>query len=269
MVALLVAKQARELWRVLLACAAMLGIFFTLASFLFGTFGDLAMRDLGLVPPELLTGLFGGLVVGLDPLVTWLATLLVHPLALTVFAAAVVSIAARCPAGEVDRGTLDLLLALPIARRELVAASIVLLQLVLWGLTAVVWSGLRYGLALGAIPPPANLAAFGWVVVNLWALFSAVAGIATLVSTRVTEQGRVTAIVISFLVLSFFVNLIASIWEPARFADVVSLFHYYQPHPIVRGGGAPLGDLGVLLGVALVANAAAFAVFGRRDIPVA
>jgi ABC-type transport system involved in multi-copper enzyme maturation permease subunit len=119
---------------------------------------------------------------------------------------------------------------------------------------------------VGDIPPPVAIDAFGWVLVNLWALYSAVAGLCLLASALCSEQGRAIAIGVSFVVVSFFVNLIASLWSLVSWTDIASVFHYYQPHPLVRGGQAPLLHLAVLLGLAIAANAAALIAFERRDI---
>lgn len=264
--ALLVAKQLRELRWVLSACLVMLALFLGLASYLYGTFGDVAMRDLTRISPQLLSGLLGGLSVGFDPLSTWLATLLAHPLMLTLLVAATVAIASRGLAGEIDRGTMDLLLAAPISRRRVVIANALVLQLSLITLVVVAGLAIRIGLAIAEIAPPSATAAFLWALVNLWALFSAIAGAGLLASALCDLQGRALAFAVSFVVVSFFVNLVASLWAPARFWDVFSVFRYYQPHPLLRQAEPPWSDLAILLGVALVAHGAALLIFERRDI---
>lgn len=263
---ILIVKQCAELRWVLLGCAAMVGLFLGLASYLFGTFGDVAMRDMTRISPQLLSGLLGGLTVGFDPLATWLATLLAHPLLLTLLTAAIVAIASRGVAGEVDRGTMDLLLSTPLARRLVVIGNALFLQLFIVLLVAIAGLAMWVGLSIGEIALPESLSAFAWVLVNLWALFTAVGGLCLLVSTCSDRQGNVIAIGISFVVVSFFVNLIASLWSLVRWADVVSVFHYYQPHPLVREGQVPWMHLGVLGALAVATHVLAVLVFERRDI---
>lgn len=263
----LLRKQLREQFWVLVLCSLMIGIFFTLYTYLYAGFGDTAMVTMARVSPQLLVALFGGVSQLGDPLTIWLGLLFVHPVVLTVFTAVVLSASSRALAGEIDRGTGDLLLSLPIARRQLVFAVLIVLQLVVLALVTLAWWSMRLGLVLGDIPSPASLTGFLWVAVNLWALLSCVAGIATLISAAVSERGRVLLWTVSFLVVSFFVNLIATLWSPAAWSDHFSVFHYYRPHPVALSGVAPVTDLAFLLGVAILSSLAAVEVFARRDVP--
>jgi ABC-2 type transport system permease protein len=247
----------------------MLGVFFTLGTYLYVTFGDTSMEALSRLSPELVTGIFGGLFAGVEPLEAWLLTLFLHPLVITLFAVATIAVAARSLAGEIERGTLDLLLAWPVPRSTLVLAAAATIQLVQGVMIATLLGAMRLGLAIGAIEPPASLGRFLWVTANLWALYAAVAGVALWVSATGSEQAKAVGRAISFLVLSFFVNLLASLWRQVEGIDVVSVFHYYQPQPTVVEARDPLLHLSILLGVALVAHLLALASFVRRDIAAA
>jgi ABC-type transport system involved in multi-copper enzyme maturation permease subunit len=262
----LVHKQLFELrWAVIL-CWAMLVVFFVFGTFLYRTFGDTSAEAMARLSPQLVMGMFGGLLGGLDQLEMWLMTLFLHPLVLTLYAAITLALASRSLAGEIERGTLDLLLACPVPRGSLVAAASCSIFLVQALLTASALAAMRIGLAVAEIPPPDSLDRFGLVALNLWGLFVAVAGVSLLCSAAASEQGKAIGRSIGFLVVSFFVNLLASFWAKVRWADFASVFHYHQPQPILTGREAVWGDLAVLLGVGLVTHVAALAVFVRRDI---
>ncbi|HVS62424.1 MAG TPA: ABC transporter permease subunit [Thermoanaerobaculia bacterium] len=265
----LVAKLLHELRLAVILAWAMLGIFFTLGSYLYVTFGDTTIDSLSRLSPELVTGIFGGLFAGVDPLEAWLLTLFLHPLIITLLAAATIAIAARSLAGEIERGTLDLLLAWPVPRPTLVLAAAAAIQLVQIAMVTTLWWAMRLGLVIGGIEPPDSLGRFVWVAVNLWALFAAVSGVSLWLSATGSEQAKAVGRAITFVVLSFFVNLLASLWRKVEAIDIASVFHYYQPQPVVVEGRDPILHLGVLLAIAACGHALALAAFVRRDVAAA
>lgn len=262
----LIGKILREQRFTLSLCCLFLGLFFTVGTYLYTTFGQLTMEAMSRFSPEMLQGLFGGLLGGIDPLETWLVTLFVHPLVLTLFSVVAVAVTTRSLAGEIDRGTIDLLLSCPLPRRHLVLATTLVTLLAHLVMTGVVWLALHLGMELGSIEPPASLAAFRWVALNLFALFSAVGGVSLLVSAASSDRGRAVGSALGFIVVSFFINLVASLWQKVARLDVVSVFHYHQPQPVIAGSGELAGHLLVLFGLYAVCLAAALMVFQRRDI---
>lgn len=262
----LVGKLLFELRLALVLAWAMLGVFFTLGTYLYVTFGDTSMEALSRLSPELVTGLFGGLFSGVDPLEAWLLTLFLHPLVITLLTVATLAVAARALAGEIERGTLDLLLAWPVPRPALVLAAAATIQLVQVTMIATLWAAMHLGFAIGDIEPPASAGRFVWVALNLWALFAAVSGVSLWFSASGVEQAKAVGRAISFVVVSFFVNLLASLWRAVEVLDLVSVFHYYQPQPIVVDERVPVLHLSVLAAVAATGHLLALASFVRRDV---
>jgi ABC-type transport system involved in multi-copper enzyme maturation permease subunit len=265
-VLVLVRKQLWELRWALLFGWAMLVVFFVFGTYLYRTFGDTSAEAMARLSPQLVMGMFGGLLGGLDQLEMWLMTLYLHPLVLTLYAALTVALASRALAGEIERGTLDLLLACPVPRGSVVVAAALAIFLVQAAMTASTLVAMRVGLAVADVAPPDSVGRYGWVALNLWGLFVAVAGVALLCSAAASEQGKAIGRSIGFLVSSFFVNLLASFWSKVRWADFASVFHYHQPQPILTGRETVWGDLGVLLVVGVAGHLAALLVFVRRDI---
>ena len=265
-VLLLLRKVLREQRFTLLFCYVVATVFFTVGAYLFVTFGETNVDALGQVSPELISGIFGGLLGGLTPLDTWLLTLFTHPLVMTLCSVLVIATTSRSLAGEIDRGTVDLLLSCPVARWQPVAAVVMFLLVALTIMMALLWGSMHVGFRIGEIEPPSRLPAFGWVAVNLFVLFFAVSGVATMISASCAEQGKAIARALGFLVVSFLLHLIAAMWSLVEIVDWVSLFHYYEPQPTVQSGSPPVFDLTVLALVGTVGFVVAFAVFMRRDI---
>lgn len=259
-------KILREQRFTLLSCFALLGLFFTLGTYLYTTFGHLSMQALTELSPELLQALLGGMLGGIDPLETWLVTLFVHPLVLTLYSVVAVAVAARSLAGEIDRGTVDLVLSCPVARWQMVVSASAVMLLSHAVMTLIVWRAMLFGLELGDIDPPASLPAFRLVALELFALFCAAGGVALLFSATSSDQGRAVGRSLGFIVLSFFINLIAGLWPKVAWLDVISIFHYHQPQPVVAGTGGLGEGLVVLLGLFVVCFVVALVLFRRRDI---
>jgi hypothetical protein len=104
------------------------------------------------------------------------------------------------------------------------------------------------------------------VLVNLYLLVMAVAGMTTFASTLTDRRGR--AIGWSFgIVLTFLLwNFLAQYWGPAEAALPGNLLYYYRPLPMLYEGAVPWRDYGVLaiLGAILWISAAVTLI--RRDI---
>ncbi|MEX0677985.1 MAG: ABC transporter permease subunit [Pirellulales bacterium] len=190
----------------------------------------------------------------------------VHPVVLAlVWAHALVS-CTRMPAGEVDRGTVDLTLTLPLTRWGILRA-----ETVVWlgaGLIVVVLglagneAGGRYADAAGRPELSRSLV----VAANLMCLYLAVGGLSWLVSAASSRRGGAIIVVFLILLASFLLNFLAQFWTVAQRIRFLGVLDYYRPLYILRDGTVPWRDLGILLSVAAVLWIAAGIVFSRRDV---
>ena len=194
---------------------------------------------------------------------------LAHPLLYVLTWSLLLTICSRVIAGEIDRGTADLLMTLPISRVATYASVSAV-----WLLSGVVVSfapliGIWLGESLYPLPEPIELKRLWIPVVNLFALYLAIGGAATLVSSVVSRRGQVVGIALAGLVGSFLLNFLAQFWSPAERMSFLGLLHYYRPLLCVQTGEWPLGDIAALVGVAACCWLAGLWWFARRDIPAA
>ena len=190
----------------------------------------------------------------------------VHPIILSIVWAQEIVFCSRLPAGEIDRGTIDVLLALPISRRALYVC-----HSAFWILSGIVVLSMGVlGQQLGArlIPPEArpSPAAITMIVVNFFCLFVAVGGVALLASSLSSRRGTAVAIVFGWLLISFLLNFLGQIWPPAATLAPCGVLNYYQPARILRGGDLPVRDLCVLCSLGVVAWGLGCESFSRRSI---
>jgi len=190
----------------------------------------------------------------------------VHPIVLAIIWTHVITFCTRTPAGEIDRGTIDLLLGWPVSRRQVyLADSGVLLASGLLMLLAGLGAHLLGSLGIDAENRPA-LGRSLLVLLNFLCLYISVGGVAYLVSSLSDRRGRAVAITLGVVMASFLLNFLAQLWEPARPLAFLSVLDYYRPARILRSGSIPTTDMLVLLGVGVTTWLAGGITMARRSI---
>ena len=264
----LAAKSIREVWATTVLLGLLVAAFEALLAFIVlkfdqGLFGQWLKLEMVQAAFKAMLGSEVGEEIGpgVTASIAW-----VHPVVLALVWAEGILLCTRLPAGEVDRGTIDVLLGLPVTR-----ARIYLVECAVWLGCGLVVVGLGVvGNVIGALTaPPESRTTFGntvLVAVNLYALYIAVAGVSCAVSSFSDRRGRAAGMVFGFLVASYLLNSLAQLWRPANSVGFLSLLNYYRPLPILREGVFPAADLVVLLGIGGLLWLAGGVIFAHRDI---
>jgi ABC-2 type transport system permease protein len=262
-------KQWRQQRGTGLACGALLLAFAVLIVVSFRAFGDMIQEQ---VMERVASGgmgeiFFGGTPQGMGSLSTFLSIAFTHPLVLLLLCLFSIAVASRALAGEIERGTIDLLLATPVTRLQLAVASGAAFAAGLALLLLAHWAGLRLGLQWTGVRPPArSLHALGYASLNLAALVLCVGGYSFLCSALASERGPAAGLAAGITVTFYFFNVLAQLWEKARFMQYLSIFYYNRPLPILTSGAPAWADVAVLGGIAAGTSLATLWVFARRDI---
>ena len=98
-------------------------------------------------------------------------------------------------------------------------------------------------------------------------LFWAIGGLALLGSAAADTTSRAVGWVTAFIVISYFVDYLASIWSLVEPIAFISLFDYYDPAESLVNGQVPVSHIAVLGLAGLAGIFAGYAVFTRRDLP--
>ncbi len=257
----------RRTWRAqafrALIIAAGLGIWGFLMPIIYAQFGVQFQQlfNSGIIPKEFAE--FGGGDV--FSLAGAIALGFVHPISVALVCVYSVGFATSAVAGERQRGTLEVLLARPLSRRGLYATLLVAcLSFVAVAIAAQVAGSLIGAIAFGV----ANEVSIGNLIV-LWLngllLYAAFAAIGLAASVSFDRLAPALGITLGFVVVSYFLDVLGSLWPDAKGLQVLSLFHYLPARNVLTSGIAGVDVL--VLGVAFVA-AVAFALFEfpRRDL---
>jgi ABC-2 type transport system permease protein len=275
----------------------MLNLIATLAGFGVGYLHELFFEG----PGKLLQTFLGGPAIKfIDPDDT-LAVVATHPLVQAVICIWAIGRGAGAVAGEIDRGTMELLLAQPVARRKIVLAHLLVDLTTIPILCIALFVGLRVGVWLVGdftVDPGVYEAAHQKVpkelptftvhpnrilpgLTNTAMLFFAVSGYTMWLSAAGRSRTKVQGYAIMLTLTMFLVNVIGQLWDGLTFLRPFTVFYYYQPQAINMQGqwsvdpgvaitGRAWGGVPVLLVLGLVGGlgyAMALRTFVRRDVP--
>jgi ABC-2 type transport system permease protein len=173
-------------------------------------------------------------------------------------------------AGEEDNGTLELIVAMPLSRWQILTAKALALSVVALFIMIIASIGNAFILTVIKINNPINVTPFGLFTALMSSLPLALVFImigfflgAILPNRRISA----TAMTI-FFIASFFLENIAGMaksLEPIRY---FSLFNYYNTTETIFSDGAQLSDILILLEIAVVFFILALICFKRRNITV-
>ena len=168
-------------------------------------------------------------------------------------------------AGEEDRGTLELLLSLPVSRTRVVLEKFFALAVESTGLGLVLWLSLWVGArAVGMHIAATRLAA---ATAGAVALAVAYGAIALLVGCATGRRGLAIGLTSAAAVAAYLVNSLAPLVTALKPAQKLSPFYHYAVDNPLRTGLAPVHLL-ILVAIAAVAAAAAALAVRRRDLAV-
>ena len=173
--------------------------------------------------------------------------------------------------GEIGRGTMDLLLTLPVWRVTVMIAPAVAATVGAAVLAVSVWAGIAVGLLCVRFHDPPAIALFWPGVANLFAMTFCLTGVATLISSFNRDRWRTIALSGGFFVVSLILKIILRMWPGGWWLHYLTFLSLFQPQELILLSGesdspAMRYDL-TLLGLGVIAYVAAGVVFWRRDIP--
>jgi ABC-2 type transport system permease protein len=196
----------------------------------------------------------------------FLAIGLLHPIVLVLCLVWGVGRAAGAVAGELDRGTMELLMAQPVPRNRLVLAHLLADCILLPALCLSFFAGTQFGIwAVGDFVPdyallddlkkqspfakalieatpqdntPLEVSGTGELVglVNTAALMFAISGVTLALSAAGRNRWRVVGYAVLVMVVMFVANTVGQLWEPAAFVRPFTFFFYYQPQKAMIDG---------------------------------
>ena len=219
------------------------------------------MVNSGVIPQELMNfgsgSLFtlpGAITLGLQ-----------HPLGIAMVGIFAVGASATAIAGERARGTLEVLLARPIARLSLYASILVALLIAVAIVLLAILGGMIGGSAIQGITDEVDLGLMPLVALNGFGLWAAFTTFGMAASVSFDRPGPAIGLSLAYLIANYFLEILGSLWADAAWTQDYSLFHHFNPGQILTGELQPL-DLVIVFAAAVVPIVYAIMIFPRRDL---
>jgi beta-exotoxin I transport system permease protein len=190
-----------------------------------------------------------------------------HPIVLTTFVGLAVAIATEA-ASEIELRFVDLTLARPARRTDLVTRTVLVLivagSVVLAMMAAGTWIGLTCCTPADAPRPAASTIAA--LAVSLAVVAWCWGGIALAAAMLAKRRATAAAVAGVAALATYLLDYLGRVWEPVRGLSRVSPFHYFEPMPLIAGDRLNAAHVGVLVAAGLAGIILSYWVVSRRDL---
>jgi ABC-2 type transport system permease protein len=214
-------------------------------------------------PGKISQAVLGGADLQFEKPNDFLAVAMLHPVVLTLACVWAIGRAAGAVAGELDRGTMELLLSQPIPRNRLILAHLLVDCVMIPTLCLSFWAGTEFGLwavgpfevdyttvrevmkrdmpvaaaALQIPTEPTVMEVSGRpefrALANLAALMFALSGLTMALSAAGRSRWKVIGVGVLIAIVMFVANVLGQLWDAAGFVRPFTVFYYYQPQKIM------------------------------------
>ena len=189
-----------------------------------------------------------------------------HPFILFLLLLFAIGVPTGMLAGEVQRGTMELILSRPVKKLQVYVCAGALTITGMFGLVMMMYLGTATGTKIYEFNEPIPLDLFFRMAINGGLLAGAVGGVALLAAAFFRGRATAVGVTAGFLVVNYFVSVLSQLWPRMYFLFRFTMFNYVSAPKLWRGW--PLDDMGVLATVLVVCALAGAIVWQRRDLPL-
>ena len=219
------------------------------------------------VLPSFLKSVIGGEMLRMGNTSAFIAIGYKHPLVFLLFMLFAVGVPTGLLAGEAQHGRMELILSRSATRTQVYLCAGALTIAGMFALVLVMFFGTFIATNLYDFGEPIPLYPFFIVAINGGLLASAVAAVSLLAAASFRQRGLAVGVTVVYLVVNYFVNLFSEWWPPMEPLGPLTPFWYIDGPTIFRDVAWPLGDMGVLASLLVIAAVAGGVTWSRRDLP--
>lgn len=224
--------------------------------------------------------ILGGEAVDLSKTGELLSIGYVHPLPQTILMIWALGRGTSAIAGEIERGTMELLVSQPIPRWKIVTSNLMVDMVTIPTLALCMFLGTYIGTTLVPLnnslldPTPLDLTPYWRGIVLATGFGFAMSGVTYAISSMGRSRWRVLAWTFGIILAMSILNLLGQLWDTLGPWRPLAIHYYFQPqYAILKDqwtlavAGVQVNALAVMFGVAGLGYAFALWRFSQRDLP--
>ena len=189
-----------------------------------------------------------------------------HPLVMFLCMLFAVGVPTGLLTGEVQKGTMELILSRPVTKTQVYICACVLTLVGMFGLVLFMFLGTAVAVNIYHFDAAIPLDLFLRIAVCGGLLASTFGAFALLAAATIERLYAALAISVAFLSLNYFVFLISEWWPRAYFLKRATLFYLIYYSDLYSGW--PVRNMAILAVILLVAAAIGAIIWHRRDLPL-
>ncbi len=217
--------------------------------------------------PDFIKAFMGGEILEVGNIAGLIAIGYQDPLVLLLYMLFAVGVPTALLAGEVQRGTMELILSRQTTKTQIYICAGLITVVGMYALVLVMFSGTVVATMLYDFYQEVPLYFFFKIAIVGGMLASAVGGIA-LLAAACFHRGFAVSVTVAYLVVNYFVSIIADWWPRMKFLEPATIFNYVDAPAMFDKPGWPIGDMCVLLSLLAVSTILGGIIWSRRDLPL-
>jgi len=190
-----------------------------------------------------------------------------EPFVLLLYMLFAVGVPTALLAGEVQRGTMELILSRQTTKTHVYICAGLITVVGMYALVIVMFLGTVVSTNLYEFEQHVPLYNFFKLAICGGILASAVGGIA-LLAAACFRRGMAVSLTVAYLVVNYFIMIITHWWPRMKWLDPVTIFNYVDGAKIFIKPGWPVGDMCVLISLLVVSTVLGGLIWHKRDLPL-
>ena len=187
-----------------------------------------------------------------------------HPLVMFLLMVFAVGVPTGLLAGEVQRGTMELILSRPVTKTQVYLCACVLTLVGMFALVLVMFLGTVAAVRLYDFGEPIPLDLFWRIAVNAGLLSATFAAFSLLIAASFARLYLAVGVSVAFLTLNYFIAITAQWWPALYFLRRATLFYLIYYSDLWRGW--PVRNMAILAAILVGAALAGGLIWRRRDL---
>ena len=190
-----------------------------------------------------------------------------EPFVLILYMLFAVGVPTALLAGEVQNGHMELILSRPTTKTHVYICAGLITIVGMCALVLVMFLGTVVATNLYDFDQKVPLYSFFILALNGGLLAGTAGGIALLAAACFSRTTAVS-LTIAYLVVNYFVSIMAQWWPRMRWMEPATIFHYVGDPKIFIESAWPLGDMAVLVTLLMMTTVLGGIIWKRRDLPL-